>query len=151
MSADHTLHEARQLLLELAAVCPTTDEKERVEKVLEGLAALAVQAERHREADARLEEIAQSLFALAARDFSRRPKVRGDGSLLDAVSGCVNMLAEELAAYHQQRDQLEQELERRVALRTAELQRANEELRREIEERIHPGASPRQLSVEDNE
>jgi two-component system cell cycle sensor histidine kinase/response regulator CckA len=79
--------------------------------------------------------VADALFRLAALDFSESPRLRGDGSVLDAVMGCVNMLSEELSAYLEQRSAIEQELERRVGSRTAELLRANEQLRHEIEER----------------
>jgi signal transduction histidine kinase len=83
-----------------------------------------------------LQELADVLFGMAALDFSKRTPIRGDGSVLDAVIGCVNMLSEEMAAYHQQRMAIEQELERRVEARTAQLSKANDQLRHEIAERI---------------
>jgi signal transduction histidine kinase len=136
MSGDARLRAARQLILDLSAAVPSAQDKERVEAVLAGLEGMDVQTDKFLETDQRLQEVADALFGLASLDFSNRPALRGDGSVLDAVVGCVNMLSEELSAHLQQRTATEQELERRVEVRTAALVKANEELRHEIGERI---------------
>ncbi|WP_375768212.1 response regulator [Archangium gephyra] len=136
MSRDARLDAARRLLLELAAAAPSACDPKRLEAVLAGLEDVGRQTDRFLEMDQRLQEVADALFGLASLDFSKRPGLRGDGSVLDAVVGCVNMLSEELSAYLGQRTAAEQELERRVEARTAALTQANEELRHEIGERI---------------
>ncbi len=134
MSRDARLAAARALILELARDRPAA-QTARVGSVLAFLDEVSGQLDHLQESEQRLQEVANALFKLAALDFSERPVLKGDGSVLDAVMGCVNMLAEELAAYLSQRAAIEQELERRVEARTAELVRANEQLRHEIEER----------------
>ncbi len=71
--------------------------------------------------EGRLEEIAESLYKLASLDFTATQVLRGDGSVFDAVAGCINMLSEELKAHLDERTRIEQELETRVQARTAEL------------------------------
>ncbi|KFE70787.1 ATP-binding protein [Hyalangium minutum] len=138
MKGAPALQAAQQLIRELSAAAPADDyDPARVASVLAGLEALAQSPEGSPpSSDAALQEVADALFGIAALDFSKRPQLRGDGSVLDAVIGCVNMLSEELAAYHLQRNAIEQELERRVESRTLELSMANAQLRHEIAERI---------------
>jgi len=135
MSEDARLRAARALILELARDRPEARDA-RVDAVLAGLDEVSGQLDHLLESEQRLQQVADALFRLAALDFSERPPLRGDGSVLDAVIGCVHMLSEELAAYLEQRSANEQELERRVETRTAELVSANEQLRHEIEERF---------------
>lgn len=148
MSMDPRILGARRLILELSAASSPALEPERVKAVLEGLDDLDQQTAGFIEADKRLQEVADTLFGLASLDFSKRPEVKGDGSVLDAVIGCVNMLSEELAAHVQQRTAIEQELERRVEARTAELRKINEALRLEIEDRIRAEESLRRSEVQ---
>jgi signal transduction histidine kinase/ActR/RegA family two-component response regulator len=148
MSGDPRIHAARQLILELSAASSPAREPERVKAVLEGLEALDQQTAGFIESDKRLQEVADTLFGLASLDFSRRPEVKGDGSVLDAVIGCVNMLSEELAAHIEQRTAVEQELERRVEARTAELRKINEALRLEIEDRLRAEESLRRSEAQ---
>jgi signal transduction histidine kinase/CheY-like chemotaxis protein len=135
MRQDARLLAARELILELTRDRPVAQDA-RVAAVLAGLDEASGQLGHLLESEQRLQEVADALFRLAALDFSERPSLRGDGSVLDAVMGCVRMLSEELAAYHEQRSAIEQELERRVEARTAELMRTNEQLRHESEERF---------------
>jgi two-component system cell cycle sensor histidine kinase/response regulator CckA len=135
MSQDARLQAARALILELSRDRPGARDA-GVDAVLAGLDEASGQLGHMRESEQRLQEVADALFSLAALDFSKRPSLKGDGSVLDAVMGCVIMLSEELTAHLQQRAATEQELERRVEARTAELMRVNEQLRHEIEERF---------------
>src|SRR5262249_62123116 len=96
------LADVRSLAAELAATHPRAAE------------ALAELAEERAATDARLQEVATALFALASLDFAPPPTPRNDGTVLDAVVGCVGMLHEELAAYAEHRTRVEYELERRV-------------------------------------
>jgi two-component system, cell cycle sensor histidine kinase and response regulator CckA len=135
MSEDARLQAVRELLLELARDRDPA-ERARVDVALAGLDDASRQMSHQQESDQGLQEVADALFGLASLDFSKRPTLKGDGSVLDAVIGCVNMLSEELSAYVVQRAAVEQELERRVEARTAELVSANEQLRHEITERL---------------
>ena len=134
MSRDARLLAAQALILELARDRPGAQET-RVRRVLATLDEVSGELGHLQQTEQRLQEVAEALFRLAALDFSVSPVLRGDGSVLDAVMGCVSMLSEELASYVEQRSVIELELERRVEARTAELLRANELLRHEIEER----------------
>src|SRR5207253_714034 len=71
--------------------------------------------------DARLTQVAEALFKIASLDFDHSLECRGDGTVLDAVVGCINMLAEELRATLAERARLYNDLEDRVHARTAEL------------------------------
>lgn len=71
----------------------------------------------------RLEEVVGVIQELAALQFDARAAVSTAGDIVDAVAAGVNSLGEELEASYQ-------ELERRVADRTAELAIATRELRR---------------------
>jgi signal transduction histidine kinase len=147
MSGDPRLQAARALILELTRDHPAAQDT-RVKAVLAGLDDLSGQLGHLLESDQRLQEVADALFALAALDFSKRPALKGDGSVLDAVIGCVNMLSEELAAYVEQRSAIEQELERRVEARTAELTRTHEQLRHQSEERFRAEQALRKSEVQ---
>lgn len=74
------------------------------------------------ELDRRLEEIVYVIQDLAALRFDARAEVGTAGDYVDAVAAGVNSLGEELQASYE-------ELERRVAARTAELAIATRELR----------------------
>jgi signal transduction histidine kinase len=126
---------ARTLLEELAATSPGTRLAIKVPAALRELARLEHIVAAARDTDARLDAIANTLFGLASLDFSHRVTIRGDGSVLDGVVGCINMLREELASYVDERTRIERELEDRVAARTLELTRANQALQAEIQER----------------
>lgn len=76
------------------------------------------------ELDRRLEEIVHVIQELAALRFDARAEVSTVGDYVDAVAAGVNSLGEELEASYQ-------ELERRVADRTAELAIATAELSRQ--------------------
>jgi two-component system cell cycle sensor histidine kinase/response regulator CckA len=147
MSEDARLQAARALILDLIKDRASAPDA-RVDAVLVGLEALSGQMAHLLESDQRLQEVADALFGLASLDFSKRPTLKGDGSVLDAVIGGVNMLSEELSAYLLQRTAIEQELERRVESRTAELLRANEQLRYEIEERFRTEQALRQSEAQ---
>ena len=71
----------------------------------------------------RLEEVVVVIQRLAALHFDARASVSHAGDIVDAVAAGVNALGEELAASYE-------EIERRVADRTAELALATSELRR---------------------
>jgi hypothetical protein len=103
--------------------------------MLDELARAEVMAQAWRDTEVRLDAIADALFGLASLDLSRRAELRGDGSVLDGVAGCINMLGEELASYIQERGRIEHELEQRVADRTLELRRTNLALQSEMAER----------------
>jgi two-component system chemotaxis sensor kinase CheA len=81
------------------------------------------------QAELHLEEVAEALYRLASLDFTSRYAIRGDGSVIDAVAGCINMLSEELAAHLDERSRIERELEDRVRARTVELSDRNADLR----------------------
>jgi len=130
------LQAARSLLEELAAAQLGTDAAARLPGVLDGLTQIEHALRQWRETEARLDSIADTLFGLASLDFSRRSALVGDGSLLDGVVACINMLGEELAAYIEERDRIERVLERRVEERTRELTQANRELKSESAERL---------------
>jgi C4-dicarboxylate-specific signal transduction histidine kinase len=123
------------MLLELAGAESTLEGRAALDAVLDGIEAVEQEAERFRQNDARLQELVDALYALASLDFSHRPALRGDGSPIDAAVGCVAMVSEELAYYVDQRGRVERALEERVQQRTADITRANEDLRREIAER----------------
>ena len=72
-------------------------------------------------AEKRLNEIAEALYRLASLDFTAKLELQGDGGLLDAVGGCINMLSEELEAHLDERSRVERSLEERVQERTAAL------------------------------
>jgi len=127
---DARIQAARELILELAASDAPVAARARVEATLAGLDTVEQEATALRNTGARLEEVADSLFAIASLDFTRRCVLRADGSVLDAVVGCVNMLAEELAAVFEERALIEQRLERRVQDRTVEVTAKNAELTR---------------------
>ncbi|MCB2411982.1 diguanylate cyclase [Demequina sp. TTPB684] len=74
--------------------------------------------------DRRLEEIVYVIQDLAALRFDARAAVGTTGDFVDAVAAGVNSLGEELEASYE-------ELERRVAERTAELAIATRELRQQ--------------------
>ncbi|MFO0751171.1 MAG: ATP-binding protein [Myxococcota bacterium] len=97
---------------------------------LDGLEAVATT---HARAEARLEQVAEALFRLAALDFGPSPPVLGDGSVLDAVAGCIGMLSEELQAHLDERNRVAQELEDRVRARTAEVAASAERYRTLVE------------------
>ena len=46
--------------------------------------------------ESRLRELAESMFAIASLDFSQKPTLRDDGTVLDGLAGCVLMLSEEI-------------------------------------------------------
>lgn len=71
--------------------------------------------------EARLTEIVGVILELAALRFDARATVSRAGDIVDAVAAGVNALGEELAASYE-------EMEQRVADRTAELARATAEL-----------------------
>jgi two-component system, NtrC family, sensor kinase len=116
--SDPRLEHARELLLELA----TPDTRARVEAVRADLAAIDSAA---RDCESRVQELVDALYALASLVFSVRPRLRDDGSPIDAAVGCVLMLGEELAAFAQSRVRIERELEERVEQRTQELIQAS--------------------------
>jgi signal transduction histidine kinase len=60
--------------------------------------------------ESRLQEITDSLYALASLDFSKTPRVSDDGSLIDAAAACVMMLAEELQAHLEERQRAAEKL-----------------------------------------
>jgi PAS domain S-box-containing protein len=126
--SDDRIQAARRLILELAATDTSAAGHARVEATLAGLDAVEQEAVAQKTGELGLQEVADSLFAMASLDFTRRCAVRDDGSVLDAVVGCINMLAEELAAVFEERALVEQRLERRVEERTAEVRAANTEL-----------------------
>lgn len=72
--------------------------------------------------ESRLEEIISVIQDLAALRFDARATVGQEGDYVDAVAAGVNALGEELQASYE-------DLERRVADRTAELAIATQELR----------------------
>lgn len=76
-----------------------------------------------RDLERRLEEVVGVIQELAALQFDARAAVGTAGDIVDAVAAGVNALGEELEASYQ-------ELERRVADRTAELAIATQELSR---------------------
>jgi PAS domain S-box-containing protein len=84
-------------------------------------------------ADERLEEIAKAMFELASLNFGPPMRCRGDGSLLDGVVGCINMLSEELQVHLEERANASRELEKRVLARTAELEASKERFRSLVE------------------
>ena len=130
---DARIQAARELILELTSSDASVTTRARVEATLAGLDAAAEEAIALKDTRSRLEEVAGALFALASLDFTRRCVLRDDGSVLDAVVGCVNMLAEELSAVFEERTLVEQRLERRVQERTVEVVAANTELTRAAE------------------
>jgi signal transduction histidine kinase len=123
------LSAARALLEELAVECPGTAAAAKVPAALAGLAELEDIARTSHETEVRLHAVADTLFGLASLDFSRRAVIRGDGSVLDGVVGCINMLGEELQSFLEDRERIEHELERRVEQRTQERERVEGELR----------------------
>jgi signal transduction histidine kinase len=130
-----SLQAARALLLELAEAHPDSPAASRLSEVLGGLAEIDDAARAWQDTEARLDSIAETLFGLASLDFSRRSELRGDGSVLDGVVGCINMLGEELASYLEERERIERELEQRVEQRTRELTRANLALQAAMQQR----------------
>ncbi len=85
------------------------------------------------ESDARLEEISEALLRIASLDFGHPLLCRGDGTVLDGVVGCINMLAEELAVHVNEQACRAVELEDRVLARTAELEASVERYRLLVE------------------
>lgn len=77
----------------------------------------------HEDLERRLEEVVSVIQELAALRFGARATVGTSGDIVDAVAAGVNSLGEELEASYE-------ELERRVAARTAELAIATQELSR---------------------
>jgi diguanylate cyclase (GGDEF)-like protein len=73
--------------------------------------------------ESRLEIIVSTIQEFAQLHFDARAPLGPDGDIVDAVAAGVNFLGEEL-------DVAYAEIERRVAERTAELERATDELRR---------------------
>jgi len=69
----------------------------------------------------RLEDVVRVILEYAALRFDARAQFGPDGDVVDAVAAGVNFLGEELEAAYE-------ELESRVAVRTAELTKATEEL-----------------------
>jgi len=69
----------------------------------------------------RLEDVAHVILEFAALRFDARAELSPDGDIVDAVAAGVNFLGEELEAAYE-------ELESRVADRTAQFTRATEEL-----------------------
>jgi signal transduction histidine kinase len=130
-----SLRAARALLQDLAEACPGTAGASRVPAMLDELVRAEALADAWRDTEARLDAIADALFGLASLDLSRRATLRGDGSVLDGVAGCINMLGEELASYIEERGRIEHELEQRVADRTLELRQTNLALQSEMAER----------------
>ena len=94
---------------------------EMLARLQDELDALAEEATRSLQTEARLGYVAEALYRTAALDFSTKAELIGDDSVLDAVLGCVNMLAEELEAHLKERSRIERDLEARVNARTAEL------------------------------
>ncbi|MBK7857085.1 MAG: hypothetical protein IPJ65_00415 [Archangiaceae bacterium] len=110
--------ELRRLLTQQAdpsAVRAAVDRLERIDARLR----VAEQTEE------RLQKLTESLFAVACRDFSKRPEVRGDATVIDAAAGSVLMLTEELQAHLLMRDRTEAELEARVTERSEQLLQAS--------------------------
>lgn len=75
------------------------------------------------DAERRLELIANTIHALAMRDFGARAPIGPDGDIIDAVAAGVNFLGEELDASFR-------DIEDTIAERTAELTAATQELSR---------------------
>ena len=138
MTTDARIEAARHLIVRLAAASGSACARSEVDAVMTGLAEIATEVQKGKETDARLDGLAETLFGLATLDFGRRAKLHDDGSVLDAVVACVNMLAEELISYTEERGRIERDLERRVGERTTELHAAAEFLRNIF--RTMPGA-----------
>jgi two-component system NtrC family sensor kinase len=102
LSRDSLVADIRAALLEQPG--PSTP------AALAHLDALHVEIMAARTFESRLTEITDSLFALASLDFSRPPKVRDDGTAIDAAAGCVLMLTEELSAYLEERQRISEQL-----------------------------------------
>jgi signal transduction histidine kinase len=80
--------------------------------------------------EARLDEIAEGLLRIASLDFEHPLACRGDGTVIDGVIGCINMLAEELAVHVKEQARRSLDLEDRVRARTADLEASMESQRK---------------------
>jgi len=133
--SDPRIDAARRLIVDLASAHGAAREPQTVDSILVGLVEVARELSASRQTERRIEELVDSLYALASMDFTKRPTLRDDGSPMDAAVGCIVMLSEELAAYVEEHARIEEELETRVRERTNELVRANASLQQEVLDR----------------
>jgi C4-dicarboxylate-specific signal transduction histidine kinase len=127
MTPDDRIRVGRELIAELAIGAGTPD-RAGVDRVLAGLAGAETELAHAKQCERRLGELTDSLYALAALDFAKRPVLRNDGTAIDGAAACILMLFEELNAYVAERARVEQALEDGIRARTAALVRANSEL-----------------------
>jgi two-component system, NtrC family, sensor kinase len=80
--------------------------------------------------EARLDEISEALLRIASLDFEHPLPCRDDGTVIDGVIGCINMLAEELAVHVKEQARRSLDLEERVRARTADLEASIESQRK---------------------
>jgi PAS domain S-box-containing protein len=133
LSADDRLRAVRDFVAKMASACPAYVERAEVEAVYGALDAVSDEMAARRETESRLDEVAEALYRVASLDFEQRLELRADGSVLDAVVGCINMLSEELRAHLDERSRIEVGLEERVLARTAELNAALDRYRLLVE------------------
>jgi signal transduction histidine kinase len=131
--ADVDLHRrfqsARETVAALAVACGTPEAEAKAADALAHLSAVAQKLERQAVVDEQLTVLGEALYRLASLDFSRTLDVRGDGSILDGIRGCVNMLAEELGASHRELVEAKLSAERAAAAKGEFVANMSHELR----------------------
>src|SRR5688572_458507 len=113
MEENDTARAAAQLIRELAQAVPQPPHvRERIDVVLAALNALAPETVATVVDHSRLAEIIETLYSVAALDFTKRAPIAFDESALDGVAAAINMLSEEIGAHIEESARAEEALRR---------------------------------------
>ena len=124
------LRQARATLHDLAARSGAAEDLAAAERAREGLDLIGRELEdRYPVSDQGLDELSDAIFGLASLDFTRTLRVSGDGTVMDGLRGCVNMLSEELAAQHREMEQTNRLAAQAAVAKTDFLSNMSHELR----------------------
>ena len=100
MTGEERILAAKRLIEDLAALGgEALRERLSIDGVLSGLDEVERELSLSRTNEARVEDIGETLFAIAGRDFSRRAVVVNEESRIDGLACAANMLSEEIEAY----------------------------------------------------
>lgn len=121
---------ARATLKDLATRSGAPDDLLAAERAAVGLDLIGRELQdRYPVSEQGLDELSDAIFGLASLDFTRTLPVSGDGTVMDGVRGCVNMLSEELEAHHCEMERVNLLAAQAAAAKTEFLSNMSHELR----------------------